>query len=87
MNKVSFNVLNICDLQNFMTKHSQPSFRVNQVFEWVYGKGVDDFSLMTNLPKDLISILSETFVITVPKLYAGQKSNDGTHKFILEFES
>lgn len=87
MNKASFNVLNICDLQRFMTKHKQPSFRVNQVFEWVYGKEVDDFSLMTNLPNELISILSETFVITAPKLYAGQASNDGTQKFILEYES
>lgn len=42
---------------------------------------------MTNLPKDLISILSGTFVITKPKLYAGQTSKDGTQKFILEYDS
>lgn len=87
MNKVSFNILNISDLQNFMTKNKQPSFRVDQVFEWVYGKEVDDFSLMTNLPKDLILKLSETFVITKPLLHAGQTSSDGTQKFVLEFPS
>ena len=40
---------------------------------------------MTNLPKSLISALSVSFVITKPQLHAGQTSNDGTQKFVLEF--
>lgn len=87
MNKVSFNNLRFEELRVFLEKNKQPSYRLEQILEWAYGRDVDDFSLMTNLPKDLISKLTETFVITNPQLHSSQLSSDGTKKYVLEMQS
>lgn len=87
MNKVSFNNLRFEDLRAFLEKNKQPSYRLEQILEWVYGREVDDFSLMTNLPKDLISKLTDSFVITKPQLHSSQLSSDGTKKYVLEMQS
>lgn len=42
---------------------------------------------MTNLPKSLISKLSENFVITKPQLHDSQTSSDGTKKYVLKMHS
>lgn len=42
---------------------------------------------MTNLPKEFISKLTETFVITKPQLHDSQTSTDGTKKYVLGFAS
>jgi 23S rRNA (adenine2503-C2)-methyltransferase len=63
----------------------QPSFRVQQVREWLV-KGVDDPEDMTNLPKDLRSTLGERFALARPELVAHNVADDGhTHKLLLRF--
>ena len=38
------------ELENyFINELKEPKFRAKQVFEWIYKKGVNDFSAMTNL--------------------------------------
>jgi len=46
--------LNRADLETYVVDDlSQPKFRAKQIREWIYAKGVDDFSEMQNLPKNL----------------------------------
>jgi len=62
-------------------------YRARQVYEWVM-KGVDEFSGMKNLPKDLREKLADTPEITIgiPKIKKKLVSEiDGTRKYIMEF--
>ena len=44
----------------------QPRFRADQVFRWIYARGVGDFDAMTNVSKALRVRLAERFVIARP---------------------
>ena len=60
-----------------------PSYRANQIFEWIYARQVFEFEKMTNLPKELRTQLTERFSITLPKVLELQHSSDGTTKYVL----
>jgi 23S rRNA (adenine2503-C2)-methyltransferase len=64
---------------------SESSFRAQQIYEWLYEKGVSDFSEMSNLSKELREKLSQTYFITKPKQETFT-STDGTvkYQFILD---
>jgi len=57
-------------------------YRADQVMNWIYRRGVDDFALMSNLGKDLRARLADHFVIHPPELISGQVSADGTRKWV-----
>jgi 23S rRNA (adenine2503-C2)-methyltransferase len=61
-------------------------YRAQQIFRWVYSQGVTDFEAMTNLPKDLRKDLAAHFSIERPGVSQYQKSEDGTQKWLLQFE-
>ena len=62
-----------------------PAFRMKQVWNWVYHRGVTDFEAMTNIAKDLRAKLAGTFRIARPDVVTEQKSADGTIKWLLRF--
>jgi len=59
-------------------------YRADQVMNWIYRRGVDDFALMTNLGKELRARLAGVFVIRPPELITEQTSADGTRKWVLK---
>ncbi len=61
-------------------------YRADQMYSWVYAKGVTDFENMTNLSKDLRGRLAESFRIGRPGVNVDQQSIDGTRKWLLDFE-
>jgi len=61
-------------------------YRADQMYSWVYAKGVTDFENMTNLSKDLRGRLAESFRIGRPGVNFDQQSVDGTRKWLLDFE-
>ena len=61
-------------------------YRADQMYSWVYAKGVTDFENMTNLSKDLRGRLAESFCIGRPGVNVDQQSVDGTRKWLLDFE-
>ena len=65
------------------TPEGQAKMRVNQIWQWIYGKGVRDFGAMTNLAKDYRALLAERFAIDVPELVSRQVSADGTRKYLV----
>ena len=60
----------------------QPAFRGKQVYTWLH-KGVRSYDEMTNLSKDLRSVLAENYPIYVPEVVRKQESKrDGTIKYL-----
>lgn len=82
------------DIKNFNLKEfkeelkaiSEPSYRAEQVFSWIYKKGVEDFKAMNNLPKLFRDKLSRSFYIGAVKPLKSLKSVDGTEKVLFELE-
>ncbi len=72
--------LNKQALEAIFGEWGEPRFRVKQVQEWLWQKGVHSFDAMTNLPKGLREKLSQHFVIQPIILDKRQDSFDGTIK-------
>ncbi|WP_421856164.1 23S rRNA (adenine(2503)-C(2))-methyltransferase RlmN [Oricola sp.] len=63
----------------------QVRMRVQQLWHWLYVRGVSDFDRMTNVSKDLRAMLRDKFSIARPEIVEEQISNDGTRKWLLRF--
>lgn len=72
--------LSLKDLRNFFTENQDQAFRGNQVYQWLWQKGIHDFKGMTNLSKTTRELLEEHFVINHIAIDQQQKSSDGTIK-------
>lgn len=64
----------------------QAKMRVGQVWAWIYHWGITDFNDMTNVSKDLRTMLAQEFVIARPEIVTRQVSEDGTRKYLLRIE-
>lgn len=73
-------------LADWCKEKGMPAFRGKQIFNWLQQKNVDDFALMTNLPKNMIEKLNDMAEIALPKIIREHLSGDGqTAKLLLEF--
>lgn len=63
----------------------QVSMRRTQLWNWLYVRGVSDFSQMLNLSKELRSDLEQRFTIERPEIVTEQVSRDGTRKWLIRF--
>lgn len=68
------------DLRLFFEQNGDKAFRGNQVYDWLWGKGIHSFEEMTNISKEMRTKLQEEFVINHIKVDTMQKSSDGTIK-------
>jgi len=75
--------MNRADMEAALAEMGEPRFRADQLFKWVYGKGVTDFEEMTNISKVARARLAERFVLTRPGISRDMASEDGTHKWLL----
>jgi 23S rRNA (adenine2503-C2)-methyltransferase len=57
--------------------------RVQQIWQWLYVRGVQDFEAMTTLSKDLRAALAQRFTLARPEIAAEQISVDGTRKWLI----
>ena len=80
ISKKDIRALSLEDLRQFFKENEDKPFRGNQVYQWLWQKGIHDFEGMTNLSKASRSLLEQHFVINHINLYQQQKSNDGTIK-------
>ena len=71
------------EIKNFLEKEGEKAFRANQLFDWVYQKGVTEYGEMLNLPGSLRSLLKEKLSLGLLKLQKIEDSQDGeTSKFL-----
>ena len=74
------------ELQDRILALGMPRYRTAQVIDWVYRKGVEDFTAMRNLPLALRQQLGEAFHLTATTAAVERLSAvDGTRKFLLRF--
>ena len=66
------------------TPEKQVKMRAAQLWQWIYQKGERNFSHMSNLSKNYRELLSENFILDVPKVISKQCSKDGTRKYLLQ---
>ncbi len=59
-------------------------YRATQICEWIYKKHITDFSMMSNLPKQLRETLATKYPLQLPTVKQKTVSIDGTTKFLLE---
>jgi len=68
------------ELRAFFESIGDKAFRGNQVYEWLWSKGIHHFEDMTNISKETRASLEENYVINHIEVDSIQKSNDGTIK-------
>ncbi|MBV8839498.1 MAG: 23S rRNA (adenine(2503)-C(2))-methyltransferase RlmN, partial [Alphaproteobacteria bacterium] len=61
----------------------QRKMRVQQLWNWIYVRGVTRFDAMTSVSKDLRAALAAHFTLDRPEVVAEQVSADGTRKWLL----
>ncbi len=61
----------------------QLKMRTQQIWQWIYNRGVTDFAAMTNIAKGLRTDLDNAFSIARPEVVSRQISVDGTRKWLL----
>ncbi|MDP3856453.1 MAG: 23S rRNA (adenine(2503)-C(2))-methyltransferase RlmN [Stagnimonas sp.] len=73
-------------LRAVFAEMGEKPFRADQVMQWIYRRGLDDFDGMTNVAKDLRERMKLCFEIRHPELVAEQTSKDGTRKWVLRLD-
>ena len=68
------------ELLDALDQLGQPKFRAEQVYKWIWEKGVRNFADMRNVPNSLKEKLSERFGFQSLSIDAEQRSADGTIK-------
>ena len=64
--KEDIRLLNSGELEKIFTTKNQKKYRVDQVLDWLWNKGIDSFSQMSNLSDNLIRLLDKKFVLKKP---------------------
>ena len=59
--------------------------RAQQIWHWIYFRGVRDFDAMSNISKELRTQFAEHFSLARPKITSEQISKDGTRKWLMRF--
>lgn len=66
----------------YLAEMGEPSYRADQICEWLWRKHTDNTEGMTNLSKVLREKLAEAADFSYPVLAREQRSSDGTKKFL-----
>jgi 23S rRNA (adenine2503-C2)-methyltransferase len=70
------------ELTAFLTERKHPSYRAQQIRQWLFQKRVTSFAEMTNLSRELRDELEEHFSISRLRMVRQVESADGTVKFL-----
>jgi 23S rRNA (adenine2503-C2)-methyltransferase len=73
----------LAELEDALAAAGAPRFHARQVFQWLYRRGVTDFTAMTDLGRALRLRLADEFQVATPELARVERSVDGTVKFLL----
>lgn len=75
----------ISELEDLFLSLGYKKFNAGQVYDWVYKKLVLDFSLMSNISKDLKTYLENNLSLELPNIIVKEESSDSTIKYLFEF--
>ncbi len=83
MSRVNLLELVPSEIEQLAEDLGAPRYRGRQLAVWLFKKGVSDWDVMTDLPKELRSRLAEHTVIARPEIEQVVPSQDGSRKFVL----
>ena len=84
MMKESLIGMSLSQLTEVAAKGRMPRFVANQLADWIYDKGVTEFSEMRNISRKNLDWLEDNFVIGREKPADMVKSSDGTVKYLFK---
>ena len=61
--KLNIRSLTLDEIKNFFKLNNEKSFRGQQVYDWLWKKGVKDFEKMSNLDNKIKTLLNNHFYI------------------------
>ena len=64
-------------------REAQRKMRAQQLWHWIYFRGLTSFEAMSSVGKELRGVLAERFTLARPEVVAEQVSVDGTRKWLL----
>lgn len=70
------------DLEYWLKTYGEKSFRIRQIYDWLYKKRICSFSEMLNIAISLREQLDEQFFISPLTCINRQTATDGTRKFL-----
>jgi 23S rRNA (adenine2503-C2)-methyltransferase len=73
------------ELESLAESLGAPRYRGRQVAGWIYGRGVTDFVMMSDLPRALRDALARCSYVGIPEVERCTPSHDGSRKFVLRF--
>jgi 23S rRNA (adenine2503-C2)-methyltransferase len=74
--------LSFPEIDTFFKENGQKSFRARQVYDWLWKKSCRSFEEMSNLSKEIRSLLEQNFTFRIIETDNTQKSSDGTIKSV-----
>ncbi|MCC6276402.1 MAG: 23S rRNA (adenine(2503)-C(2))-methyltransferase RlmN [Oligoflexia bacterium] len=74
------------ELREHLAQCGKEKFRAQQIYRWVYQKGILDPEKMTNMSKDFRSQLLNLIEFKLPKISHIADSSDGTRKFLMDVD-
>jgi len=83
---MDFKDLTLKELTDVVAKLGKPQYTAKNLFRWVYKRRVEDYSLMSDVAKELRESLLSNYKIENPKIIGTESSKDGTIKFLLELK-
>ena len=84
--KINLLDFNSEDLKAFFLERGEKPFRATQVIKWIHQFGVDNFDEMSNVSKALREELKTIAEIRAPEVAIDDKSEDGTHKWLIRLD-
>jgi 23S rRNA (adenine2503-C2)-methyltransferase len=87
MTKINLLNLDRVGLSAFFESIGEKPYRALQVLKWIHMRGINDFSLMSDLSKSLRAQLTECCEITAPHIVNEQCSTDGTRKWLMRVDN
>jgi 23S rRNA (adenine2503-C2)-methyltransferase len=80
--KLNIKDVSLAEFAAHLEELAQPSYRAQQIWQWLFQKGVTSFAEMTNLSASLRRQLDEGFEISRLRLARRSEARDGTVKFL-----
>lgn len=78
--KKDIRALSLNELRAFFVEQGEKAFRGNQVYQWLWQRGIHDFEGMTNISLEVRALMKQYFTINHIAIDTQQKSKDGTIK-------
>jgi 23S rRNA (adenine2503-C2)-methyltransferase len=75
------------ELEAFIAQLGGKPFRARQLMNWMYKRGVDSFTQMTDLAKELRAQLAALAEVRAPEILSERRSADGTCKWVLRADA